>query len=137
MLLLVEGERLAQQDVVALHFHRSQAAGLERFVARLERAVAQCIGRIDREIAQVHRVPQHDALGDALMNVVLVLVGQTQADDFHIVAAGLLDGLGGARHGRRADRHDQFHVRIGIENGVGFVRALCPADRRTGAGPPF
>src|SRR5688572_5258228 len=58
--LFGEPHRLAQQDVVALDRHRAQSPRLELRVARLERPLLHRLGRVYRQVAQVHRVPQHD-----------------------------------------------------------------------------
>ena len=56
----------------------------KRRVARLERALVERVGGVDGEVAEVHRVPQDDAVGDARVDVPLVVVGQAQADHLHV-----------------------------------------------------
>ena len=78
-------------------------------------------GGLDGQVAEVHRVPEDDAVGDAFVNIPLVVIGEPQADHLDVGAAGLLDGLGGAGDGRRADGHDELDVGIGVQDRVGLV----------------
>ena len=80
-------------------------------VARLERPFLEGAGGLDGQVAQVHRVPEDDAVGDAVVDIALVVVGKAQADHLDVGSARLLDGLGGAGDGRRADGHDELDAR--------------------------
>src|SRR5215831_16971838 len=87
--LLAEEERLAEEDVVALDLDRAEPAGLQPGVAALEDSVLEGPGGLDSQVAEVHRVPEDDAVGDPLVDIPLVVVGQAQADHLDVGPAGL------------------------------------------------
>src|SRR5476649_1878924 len=88
---LVEDEGLSEEDVVALDLEGAERAGLEGLGAGLELVLGDGDAGVGAEVAEVHRVPEDDAVGHAFMDVALVLVGQAEADDLHLAGlAGLL-----------------------------------------------
>src|ERR1019366_9408883 len=95
--LLVEDERRAEQDVVPLDFDVADSARLHRSIAGAQRSAFEAVGCLDRQIAEVHRVPEDHAIGDALVDVLFVVIGQAQADDLHVFVRGLIDRLRGRR----------------------------------------
>ena len=104
------------------------SAGVE-LVLRDQRA------RVDREVAEVARVPEHDGLHDAVVDVRLVDVRQRQPDHVDVLASGLPHRLGRAGHRRRRDRHDQLHRRIDLHQRLRLGERLVAvvvarADRR-------
>src|SRR6516165_3374126 len=60
-ILLGEQERLPEQDVVALDLDRAEPAGLELGVTAFQSAFLERAGGVNRQVAEVHRVPQDDA----------------------------------------------------------------------------
>ena len=98
--LLREGEGFTEEDVVALDLDGAELARGERFGAGLEGAIRDGDGGLDREVAEVLGLPEHDGVGHAFLHVAAVLARETEADDLHLARlAGLLDRLGGAGDG--------------------------------------
>ena len=44
-------------------------------------------GGLDGQVAQVHRVPEDDAVGYSFVNIAFVVIGQAQADHLDVGAA--------------------------------------------------
>src|SRR5207245_6741364 len=76
---LVEDERRAQHDLVALHLDAAEAARGQLAVAGPEPSRGRGARGVHGEVAEVDRVPQHDALGNAGVDVRLAHVGQREA----------------------------------------------------------
>src|SRR5688572_19089805 len=113
-IVLHEEERLPEEDIVTRDLERAQGAGLETLGPGLQLALRHRRRRVNREIAKVLGVPQHDRIGHALVYVTLVLVRQAEADDMHLARlAGLLDRLSGAGRAGRADGDQCFQIRVG------------------------
>src|SRR5262245_3066227 len=82
-IILRENKGLTEKDVVPFDLECLEAPRRERRIAGLKGPGTESGGRVDREIAEIHGVPQDDAIGDPFVNVSLIVVGQTQADDLH------------------------------------------------------
>src|SRR3989441_3540748 len=99
---LVENEGRAQQDLAAVDdLQFAQLASLDRGGAGLERAVGDRTQDVDRRVAEVHGIPEHDRLHAALVDVRLHGVGRREADDGDLSA--LLRLRDGFRTGGRGD----------------------------------
>ena len=98
-----------------MDLERPQPAGLDSRGARADFVLRELCAGIHREISEIARIPQHDRLHDAAVDVRLVDVRQREADDVD-AETGLPHGFGGTRHGRRRNRHDQLDARIHLQN---------------------
>src|SRR5262249_55552089 len=109
-ILFVKDEWCTKAHLVVYDFDVAETSGSHDFIAALQSIVAQRIRRIDRQKTKVERIPKHDALPPAGMNVAFFQVRQRQADNRYIFPARLLDRFSGSRDGGSGNRHDQFHV---------------------------
>src|SRR4051812_1236962 len=89
-----EDERFSEQDVVSGDLNLAQPAGLDRIVAGPQGSLVQGARSVNRQIAQVHGVPEHNAIGDAFVDITFIVIRKAQTDDLDVAPARLLDGLG-------------------------------------------
>ena len=73
-IVLVKDKRLPESNFVASYFDLVQSSGLYFRIARLERAVAQPVGRINRQVPEVAGIPKNNAVDNALLYVRLAHV---------------------------------------------------------------
>ena len=97
----VEDERFAEQHIGFANFKCAQLSCFQFPVAGIEFSCFHFVCRQHRQVAQVERIPQHDAFDDAVVNIRFAEAGNRQANDFYVLTACLLDGFGCARDGRR------------------------------------
>src|SRR5882672_12760477 len=92
---LGEDEGRTQQDLAAVDDLKvAQLASLDRGGAWLERPVGDRTEDVDRRVAEVHGMPEHDGLHAVLVDVGLHGVGRREADDGDLAAfLGLRDGF--------------------------------------------
>src|SRR5439155_25062811 len=72
----VEDEGGAESHFVLQHFNPAESPGGHLAAAAFQFSCAQGAGHVDRQIAQIDRVPQHDALDHPLIDVGLAHIGQ-------------------------------------------------------------
>src|SRR5215813_15134182 len=109
---LVKDEGGAEYHFIIFDFNLAQSPGLHLAVTALELALAQSARCVDRQITQVKRIPEHNALDHSCVNVRLAHIRQRQTGQLHVRATRLLDRLGCAGHRRSSNRHDQLDARI-------------------------
>ena len=120
----VHDQRWTKDHLASSHFNCAQAAGLDRCSVLLHSLACQLGSRVDGEVSEIARVPKHNGLNDAIMNVSLIDVREGKSDYPNIISAGLPYGFGGARHGGCGYAHDEPDLRVRLQNGLGFCKCF-------------
>src|SRR5215210_9088288 len=120
--LLGEHERRPEKDLVwGEHLDLAQAASLER-PGLGQVALDLGVGDVDRQVAEVDRVPEDELVNDTFIDVRLHLVRGREAGNGDLApAAHLLDRLGRARQGHGGYAEDTGRVGVRLKIVLGYI----------------
>ena len=113
--LAVEDNRRAEQDFAGRDLDVLEPADCVLAVGQF--ALAEQVGGVDGEIAQVDRAPEDELLHGAVVDVLPHQAGQADAGDRDLVGlAGVAHGLGRAGQRHRRDAPDADQVGMGVDD---------------------